>query len=58
VVLSDDLAKADGTFEAITVKIADNLKSLLNHDVDQWRNNLAINESRGAFYLTTFATRN
>ncbi|KAJ3136534.1 hypothetical protein HK100_001677 [Physocladia obscura] len=46
VVLSDDLAKTDVAFEAITVKIGDNLRALLNNNIDQWRSNLSVNESK------------
>jgi V-type H+-transporting ATPase subunit C len=45
VVLSDDLAKADASFESIASKLADNLRTLLNNDLEQWRSNLSVNES-------------
>ena len=44
-VLSDDMTKADGQFETNTIKIADNLKSLLSGDVEEWRNNLQVGDS-------------
>ncbi|KAJ3412956.1 hypothetical protein HDV05_008671 [Chytridiales sp. JEL 0842] len=47
VVLSDELAKTDATFEGIASKLADNLRTLLNNDLDQWRSNLAIGDSIG-----------
>ncbi|KND02766.1 H(+)-transporting V1 sector ATPase subunit C [Spizellomyces punctatus DAOM BR117] len=44
VVLSDDLSKADTTVEGIATKIADNMRNLLNNDVEQWKSNLSVNE--------------
>jgi len=46
VVLSDDLGKYDQAFEGITTKIAENLKSLLHGDVDQWEKNLIVDDSK------------
>ncbi|KAI9361220.1 ATPase, V1 complex, subunit C [Zopfochytrium polystomum] len=54
VVLSDDLAKSDAAFEAITVKIGENLRGLLSNDLDQWRNNLTVNEKSIDQYIKTF----
>ncbi|KAJ3070092.1 hypothetical protein HDU98_006854 [Podochytrium sp. JEL0797] len=51
VVLSDDLAKLDPLFESVTIKIGDNLRTLLNNDMDQWRNNLSVNEKTIDQYL-------
>ncbi|KAJ3190919.1 hypothetical protein HDU82_003778 [Entophlyctis luteolus] len=52
VILSDDLAKADAGFEAVSVKLGDNMRVLLSSDaaagaanIDQWRSNLAVNDS-------------
>ncbi|KAJ3290785.1 Vacuolar ATP synthase subunit C [Rhizoclosmatium sp. JEL0117] len=54
VLLSDDLVKADATFESVTMKIGDNLRALLNNDMDQWRNNLSVNEKSIDQYLKAF----
>jgi len=54
VVLSDDLNKYDQAFEAITVKIADNLKSLVHGDVEQWKNNLIVDDKSVDNYLQGF----
>ncbi|KAI9336087.1 ATPase, V1 complex, subunit C [Obelidium mucronatum] len=54
VVLSDDLVKADATFESVTMKIGDNLRALLNNDLDQWRSNLSVNEKSIDQYLKSF----
>ncbi|TPX32899.1 hypothetical protein SmJEL517_g04043 [Synchytrium microbalum] len=53
-VLSDDLTKVDGTFETMTIKISDNLKSLLGGDVDEWRNNLGVGDKNVEQYLQGF----
>ncbi|KAJ3108214.1 hypothetical protein HDU97_001748 [Phlyctochytrium planicorne] len=45
VVLSDELAKADATYESTTVKIAENMKSLLGGDLERWKSNLVVNDS-------------
>lgn len=45
-ILSDDLAKLDPFLESVALKISDNLKMLLNNDLQQWRNSLAVNESK------------
>ncbi|KAJ3234711.1 Vacuolar ATP synthase subunit C [Chytriomyces hyalinus] len=54
VVLSDDLVKSDATFESIAVKIGDNLRALLNNDVDQWRNNLSVSDKSIDQFLKAF----
>ncbi|KAJ3014357.1 UNVERIFIED_CONTAM: Vacuolar ATP synthase subunit C [Siphonaria sp. JEL0065] len=54
VVLSDDLVKADATFESVSMKIGDNLRALLNNDLDQWRSNLSVNEKSIDQYLKSF----
>ncbi|KAJ3410055.1 Vacuolar ATP synthase subunit C [Chytriomyces hyalinus] len=54
VVLSDDLVKSDATFEAVAVKIGDNLRALLNNDVDQWRNNLSVSDKSIDQFLKAF----
>jgi len=54
VVLSDDLGKYDQAFEGITSKIAENLKSLLHGDVDQWEKNLIVDDKTVDNYLKGF----
>ncbi|KAJ3344923.1 hypothetical protein HDU83_004601 [Entophlyctis luteolus] len=61
VILSDDLAKADAGFEAVSVKLGDNMRVLLSSDaaagaanIDQWRSNLAVNDKSIDQYLKTF----
>jgi len=54
VVLSDDLSKYDQSFEGITNKIADNLKSLVHGDVEQWKNNLIVDDKSVDNYLQGF----
>lgn len=54
VVLSDELVKADAAFEAITTKIADSLRGLLNNDLDQWRSNLTVADKSIDNYLKSF----
>ncbi|KAI8609563.1 hypothetical protein BC830DRAFT_1162317 [Chytriomyces sp. MP71] len=54
VVLSDDLVKADATFESVTMKIGDNLRTLLNNDLDQWRNNLSVSDKSIDQFLKAF----
>ncbi|KAJ3262918.1 Vacuolar ATP synthase subunit C [Chytriomyces hyalinus] len=54
VVLSDDLVKSDATFESVAVKIGDNLRALLNNDVDQWRNNLSVSDKSIDQFLKAF----
>ncbi|KAJ3202814.1 hypothetical protein HDU67_000260 [Dinochytrium kinnereticum] len=54
VLLSDELAKADSTYESTTMKIADNMKSLLGGDLDRWRSNLVVNDRSIDQYLKTF----
>ncbi|KAI8912114.1 ATPase, V1 complex, subunit C [Powellomyces hirtus] len=54
VVLSDDLSKTDVTTEAIATKIADNMRTLLNNDLDQWKTNLSVNEKSIDAYLRGF----
>lgn len=44
-VLSDELAKADITLEAIVLKIAETLKSLLKNDLQQWKEYLLVADS-------------
>ncbi|KAJ3092993.1 hypothetical protein HK102_013267 [Quaeritorhiza haematococci] len=53
-VLSDDLQKLDPAVEAMAVKIAENLKTLLHNDIDQWRTNLTVNDKNIDQYLKTF----
>ncbi|OUM59267.1 hypothetical protein PIROE2DRAFT_21266 [Piromyces sp. E2] len=54
VVLSDDLGKYDQAFEGITNKIAENLKSLVHNDVEQWKNNLIVDDKSVDDYLQSF----
>lgn len=44
-VLSDELAKNDTVIEAAVVKIADSLKTLLNNDIEQWKQMLNVGDS-------------
>ncbi|KAJ3110813.1 Vacuolar ATP synthase subunit C [Phlyctochytrium bullatum] len=43
VLLSDELQKADTVYEGITVKIAENMKTLLGGDLERWKSNLVWN---------------
>ncbi|KAI8813762.1 hypothetical protein BJ742DRAFT_746656 [Cladochytrium replicatum] len=54
VVLSDDLAKLDATFESLAIKISENLRQLLNDDINQWKSNLAVNDRSIDQYLRNF----
>ncbi|KAJ3300159.1 hypothetical protein HK104_003769 [Borealophlyctis nickersoniae] len=54
VVLSDDLAKADATAEAISTKIAENMRALLNNDLEQWKMNLTVNDKPIDTFLRNF----
>jgi len=54
VVLSDDLGKYDQSFEGITNKIAENLKTLVHGDVEQWKNNLIVDDKSVDDYLQSF----
>jgi len=54
VILSDDLGKYDQAFEGITNKIADNLKSLVHGDIEQWKNNLIVDDKTVDNYLQAF----
>ncbi|KAI9193600.1 ATPase, V1 complex, subunit C [Polychytrium aggregatum] len=54
VVLSDDLSKLDSNFESIACKLSDNMKSLLNNDVEQWRSNLSVTDKSIDNYLRGF----
>ncbi|KAJ3019931.1 hypothetical protein HKX48_001575 [Thoreauomyces humboldtii] len=54
VVLSDDLSKTDLAAETIATKIADNMRNLLNNDVEQWKTNLSVNEKSIDAYLRGF----
>ncbi|ORX84615.1 ATPase, V1 complex, subunit C, partial [Anaeromyces robustus] len=54
VVLSDDLSKYDQSFEGITNKIAENLKTLVHGDVEQWKNNLIVDDKSVDNYLQGF----
>lgn len=44
-VLSDDLAKSDNVAETVATKLAESLRSLLNNDVEQWKQNLTVSDS-------------
>ncbi|KAJ3196728.1 hypothetical protein HK101_007960 [Irineochytrium annulatum] len=54
VVLSDDLAKTDATFESVALKISENMRGLLNNDLKQWQNNLVVNDKSIDVYLKSF----
>ncbi|KAJ3043755.1 hypothetical protein HDV00_004161 [Rhizophlyctis rosea] len=54
VVLSDDLQKMDQNFESITVKISENMRTLLNNDVEQWKLNLTVSDKSIDAFLRTF----
>ncbi|RKO89032.1 ATPase, V1 complex, subunit C [Blyttiomyces helicus] len=54
VVLSDDLAKLDTTTEGIAVKIAENMRSLLGNDIDQWKVNLTVNDKSIDSYMRNY----
>ncbi|KAI9098076.1 ATPase, V1 complex, subunit C [Phlyctochytrium arcticum] len=54
VVLSDDLNKADASVEAIAIKIADNMRNLLNNDIEQWKSNLSVNDKSIDSFLRAF----
>ncbi|KAJ3054411.1 hypothetical protein HK097_001882 [Rhizophlyctis rosea] len=54
VVLSDDLQKMDQNFESIAIKISENMRTLLNNDVDQWKLNLTVSDKSIDAFLRTF----
>ncbi|KAJ3254407.1 hypothetical protein HK103_007201 [Boothiomyces macroporosus] len=54
-VLSDELAKNDTVIEAAVVKIADSLKTLLNNDIEQWKQMLNVGDKNVALYLESFS---
>ncbi|KAJ3167160.1 hypothetical protein HDU88_002497 [Geranomyces variabilis] len=54
VVLSDELSKTDMAAEAVAIKIADNMRNLLNQDLDQWKNNLSVQDKSIDAYLRGF----
>ncbi|CAH1760961.1 6054_t:CDS:10 [Entrophospora sp. SA101] len=54
VVISDEFVKYDQSFESVTMKIVDILRSLLKGDTDQIEANLIVNDKSIDQYLTTF----
>lgn len=52
--LSDDLGKMESNAESIALKLSDNLKGLLNQDMEQWKQNLSVNEKTIDQYIKTF----
>ncbi|KAI8850606.1 hypothetical protein BC829DRAFT_389196 [Chytridium lagenaria] len=45
---------ADAAYESITIKIAENMRTLLGGDLDRWRQNLVVNDRSIDQYLKTF----
>ncbi|KAI9007757.1 ATPase, V1 complex, subunit C [Hyaloraphidium curvatum] len=54
VVLSDDLGKADTVAETVATKLAESLRSLLNNDMEQWRQNLTVADKPVDAYIKGF----